>query len=94
MTRRGSSQAQRAAMLGANPRFQLYLDARKRHRHGLTLEQLPDGTHNEEDAADFIRCCCSVESRADIDGDMDAEAWLRRIVADYQAWERRQARGQ
>ena len=94
MKRHGSSQAQRAAMLGANPRFQLYLDARKRHRHGLTLEQLPDGTHNEEDAADFIRQCCGVESRADIDRDIHAESILRRIVADYSAWERRQARGQ
>ena len=93
MTRHSSSQAQRAAMLGANSRFQLYLDARKRHRHGLTLEQLPDGTHNAEDAADFIRQACGVESRADIDRDIHAESILRRIVADYSAWERRQARG-
>lgn len=94
MTRHSSTQARRAAMLGSNPRFRLYLDDRKRQRHNLTLEQLPDGTHSEEDAADTIRQACGIESRLELDINHEARRMLDRIVADYQSWERRQARGQ
>ena len=93
MTRHSSSQAQRAAMLGANSRFQLYLDHRRRHREGLTPDQLPDGTHDEQDAADAIRQACGIESRRELDTNDEARQMLERIVADYSAWERRQARG-
>ncbi|WP_322528963.1 hypothetical protein R5R73_04810 [Salinicola sp. LHM] len=93
MTRQSSTQARRAALLGTNPRFRLYLDARKRKRHELTLEQLPDGTHDEQDAADAIRQACGIRSRRELDTNHEARQMLDRIVSDYQAWERRQARG-
>lgn len=89
-----STQARRAALLGTNPRFRLYLDDRKRQRHQLTAERLPDGTHSEEDAADAIRQACGIVSRRELDTNGEARRMLDRIVADYQAWERRQARGQ
>ncbi|MGM0703869.1 MAG: hypothetical protein ACQEUG_15925 [Pseudomonadota bacterium] len=89
---KGGPQARRAALLGANPRFRLYLDHRRRHAHGLSLAQLPNGTHTEQDAADFIRQACGVMSRAEIDHSDTARAMLDRIVADYQRWERAQRR--
>ncbi|WP_110693312.1 hypothetical protein [Salinicola halophyticus] len=93
MIRNSSTQARRAALLGTNPRFRLYLDHRKRQRHSLTSEQLPDGTHTEEDVADTVRQACNIESRRELDTNDNARRMLDRIVADYQAWERRQARG-
>lgn len=91
---KGGPQARRAAMLCQNPRFCLYLDARRRQANGLALEALPDGTHAAEDAADFIRHACGVTTRALLDADrhQEARAMLDRIVADYQRWERAQRR--
>ncbi|MCK0743583.1 hypothetical protein [Chromohalobacter nigrandesensis] len=89
---KGGAESRRAALLGSNPRFRLYLDARRRHRNGLTPDQLPDGTHSADDAADFIRAACGVSSRAEIDHDVNAGFILGRIVADYTRWERRQRR--
>ncbi|MGM8931410.1 hypothetical protein [Salinicola halophyticus] len=93
MKRHSSTQARRAALLGTNPRFRLYLDHRRRHREGLTPQQLPDGTHDEQDAADAIRQACGIESRRELDTNDEARQMLDRIVTDYSAWERRQARG-
>lgn len=88
--RQGGPQSKRAAILGTNPRFRLYLDHRRRHGHGLSRAQLPDGTHTQADVADFIREACGVTSRAEIDHDDRARQMLDRIVADYQRWERKQ----
>ncbi len=92
MREKGGQQARRAAMLCQNPRFRLYLDQRRRQAHGLGPEQLPDGTHTEQDAADWLRASCGVVSRAEIDHDAHAREMLNRIVADYQRWERQQRR--
>lgn len=89
---KGGQQARRAAMLCQNPRFRLYLDQRRRQAHGMGAAQLPDGTHSEEDAADWLRASCGVASRAAIDHDDAARQMLDRIVADYQRWERQQRR--
>ncbi|MDT0499690.1 MULTISPECIES: hypothetical protein [unclassified Halomonas] len=89
---KGGQQARRAAMLCQNPRFRLYLDARRRQAHGLAWSALPDGTHSAQDAADFIRKSCGVTSRAGIDHCDRARGMLDRIVADYQRWERGQRR--
>ncbi|NIC05242.1 hypothetical protein [Billgrantia bachuensis] len=91
---KGGQQAKRAAVLGQNPRFRLYLDDRRRRAYGLSPAQLPDGTHSVQDAADFIRQACGVASRAEIDHSDTARAMLDRIVADYQRWERQQRRAQ
>lgn len=87
---KGGLQSRRAAMLCQNARFCLYLDQRRRQAHGLALFDLPDGTHAREDAADFIRQSCNVESRAEIDHNDAARVMLDRIIADYQRWERQQ----
>ena len=87
---KGGPQSRRAAMLCQNPRFALYLDQRRRLRHGLALAYLPDGTHSEQDAIDFIRKSCGVASRAEIDHYATASVMLERIITDYQRWERQQ----
>lgn len=91
---KGGQQARRAAMLCQNPRFRLYLDHRYRQARDLPEGALPDGTHNEQDAADFIRHACGVTSRALLDADhhQGARAMLGRIMVDYQRWERAQRR--
>lgn len=83
---KGGRLAAQAGMLCADPDFGLYLDARKRRRLGVTLEQLPDGTHSPEDAADTIRQACVVTSRAQLDHVPDAAAMFDRIVNDYRRW--------
>lgn len=90
--RPGGPQSKRAALLGTNERFRLYLDHRRRHGNGLSRAQLPDGTHNVDDAAEFIRGACGIISRAEIDHNDGARQMLDRIVADYQRWERQQRR--
>lgn len=87
---KGGPQSRRAALLAQNPRFRLYLDQRRRQAHALGPGDLPDGTHTEQDATDWIRQSCGVVSRAEIDHDDQARAMLERIVADYQRWERQQ----
>ncbi len=87
---KGGQQARRAAMLCGNPRFGLYLDQRRRHAHGVPVDQMPDGTHSPEDCADWLREACGVKSRAEIDHNQAANAMLDRIIADYSAWERQQ----
>jgi len=89
---KGGAYARRAAMLCQNPRFWLYLDQRQRRQMGMTPAQLPDGTHNQTDAVEAVRRACGVSSRAQIDHHATAREMLDRIVADYQAWERRQRR--
>ena len=51
---KGGRLARQAAMLCQDPAFRLYLDRRRRHKQGLTEAQLPDGTHNEQDARDCL----------------------------------------
>ena len=87
-----ASRTQRAVMMCKNERFRLYLDQAKRARYGLAPDQLPDGTHSEDDAAHAIRKACGVDSRARLDSSRSAAQMFDRIVSDYQAWERRQGR--
>ncbi|SHK53210.1 hypothetical protein [Halomonas caseinilytica] len=89
MTTDRRSLAQQAGMLCNLPAFGLYLDARARRDKGMTREQLPDGTHNAEDAADAVRRACGVESRVDLDRNEQAAAMYKRIVADFGRWKRR-----
>jgi len=53
---------------------------------------LPDGTHKEEDAVDFIRTACGVKSRAEIDHEPRAAHMLRRIITNYRRWQSNQVR--
>lgn len=77
-------------MLCQNSRFGLYLDQRRRQANALTPGQLPDGTHTDDDCADWLRHACGVRSRAELDHVTEASNMLARIVADYQRWERQQ----
>lgn len=86
---KGGRLAREAAMLGELPVFGRYLDARRRQQYGMTVDQLPDGTHSPEDAADAIRQACGVESRAELDHNQKAASMFRRIVADFGNWKRR-----
>lgn len=85
-----TGRTRQAVMMCKNERFRLYLDHAKRARHGVDKSVLPDGTHDEQDAADAIRGACGVESRARLDSSASAAQMFDRIVSDYQKWERRQ----
>lgn len=88
---KGGLQSKRAAMLCDNHRFGLYLDQRRREKHELAHEALPDGTHTPADCADWVRAACGVSSRAEIDHFSRASKMLARIITDYQRWERQRA---
>lgn len=89
---KGGRWATRAAMLCRESDFMIYLDHRKRYRLALTIEQLPDGTHTAQDAADALRQACGVASRAELDHNQAATAMFRRIAGDYARWKRRVGR--
>lgn len=89
-TMKGGLRARRAVMHCGNPRFCLYLEDRRRHKHGLALEELPDRTHTVDDAAEFIRASWEVERRAEIDHCEEARAMLNRVMSAYQYGERQQ----
>lgn len=91
---KGGSLARQAAMLCRAPAFCLYLDQRHRQARGLPEEALPDGTHDEHDAADFIRHACGVTTRALLDAPHhgEARAMFGRIVGDFNRWKQKQRR--
>lgn len=86
-----SKQALQAIGLCRNVEFRRYLDQRVRLRHGLTTDQLPDGTHNERDARDAICRMCGIESRASLGHLSAADEMFARIRADFDRWCRKQA---
>ncbi|RKR02610.1 hypothetical protein C7446_2328 [Kushneria sinocarnis] len=88
---KGGPLSRRAAVMCAHANFRLYLDQAKRYRYRIESHALPDGTHDENDAAEFIRTACGVTSRAELDHDREAAMMFERIVDDYRAWQRRQA---
>jgi hypothetical protein len=90
---KGGLQASRAGKLCQNPRFCLYLDQRRRKKNAMEWHELPDGTHTPEDAADFVRQACGIQSRRELDSNDTACAMLNKIVADYSNWERQQRSG-
>lgn len=64
MTAKGGKLARRAALLCQDSQFRLYLDRRRRAKFNLDI---PDGTHTEQDAKDFIVGACGITSRAELD---------------------------
>ncbi|WP_115854000.1 hypothetical protein [Kushneria indalinina] len=81
--RKGGSAARAAGILCRDPAFGLYLDQRARTKFG---SDVPDGTHNEQDARDWICRACGVESRREIDGRAEARAQLWNIGQRFKAW--------
>lgn len=82
----GGNNARQAAMLCQDPAFRLYLDHRRRHKFGLIESQLPDGTHNERDARDWLCAACHIESRAELDHNMEAWQTFRAIRNRFNRW--------
>ncbi len=91
---KGGTLARQAAMLCQDSAFQLYLDRRRRAKHRMTEFQLPDDTHNEEDARDWLCAACQIQSRAELDHNPTAAATFRRIRHRLQVWKQRPGREQ
>jgi hypothetical protein len=83
---KGGKLARQATMLCQDTNFQLYLDRRRRAKHNMTEFQLPDGTHNTEDARDWLCAACQIQSRAELDHNTTAAATFRRIRQCFLKW--------
>ncbi|MEQ5834192.1 hypothetical protein [Marinobacter sp. NFXS9] len=88
---KGSYLARSAAMLCQDESFRLYLDRASSKKAGV---EIPDGTHNEEDARDVILTACGIKSRAELDHNFTAAAKFRQIKGHYQRWKARRDRRQ
>jgi len=91
---KGCKLARQAAMLCQDRAFQLYLDRRRRAKHNMTEFQLPDGTHNTEDARDWLCAACQIQSRAELDHNPTAAARFRSIRQCFLKWKQRPGRQQ
>ena len=78
--------ARAAGILCRDPVFRLYLDRRARAKFGADV---PDGTHTDQDASEWIRKACRVTSRADIDTNQQAVATFRLIQNRFNRWRAR-----
>ncbi|MDT0501606.1 MULTISPECIES: hypothetical protein [unclassified Halomonas] len=83
---KGGRLARQAAMLCQNPAFRLYLDRRKRHKLGMTEAALPDGTHSEQDARDWLCAACGIHSRAELDHSLEAGRTFVRVRTRFNQW--------
>ena len=90
-----SQRALRAVTLCRDPQFRLYLDWKKRRQHNLKVDQLPDGTHSEDDARHAVCTACGIKSRVTLGHMPSADKMFDRITADYTRWlrQRQQQRG-
>jgi len=86
---KGGPLARSAAMLCRDPQFWLYLDRRQRYKFGLAESDLPDGTHCEQDARDWLCRACRVSSRAELDHNAQASATFRMIRNRFARWRSR-----
>ena len=86
---KGGYLARKAAMLCQEHQFRLYLDRRRSAKSDL---EVPDGTHTEDDARDFLLAACAIESRAELDHSHEAATTYRQIKHHYRRWIDRQNR--
>lgn len=86
---KGGPRARQAAMLCQDATFRLYLDRRRRYKHGMSERELPDGTHNEQDARDWLCAACGIQSRAELDHDRRAADIFHGIRQRYGRWRAR-----
>ncbi|MCE8014100.1 hypothetical protein HOP57_21485 [Halomonas daqingensis] len=77
-------------MLCQDPWFALYLDRRRRYKYGLSERELPDGTHNTQDARDWLVAACGITSRAELDHFPIARQRFLGIRQRFMNWKRRQ----
>jgi hypothetical protein len=73
-------------MLCRDQEFQLYLDRRSRYKHQIPEPLLPDGTHNEQDARDWLCAACKIESRAQLDHNPKAASAFKDINHRFGKW--------
>lgn len=90
---RGGAVARQAAMLCQDRAFQLYLDRRRRAKFDIDESALPDGTHNEQDARDWLIAACHINSRAELDSNPAAHQTFRIIRNRFNRW-RAKAKGE
>lgn len=83
----GGRLARQAAMLCQSAEFRLYLDRRAREKFGASV---PDGTHLERDARDWLCRACAIGSRAELDHHAGAAATFQEIQRRFQRWQQRQ----
>lgn len=83
---KGGPMARQAAMLCQDAAFRLYLDHRRRHKFGMSKSALPDGTHSEHDARDWLCAACGIRSRAELDHQPQAAATFKGIRHRYHRW--------
>ncbi|AQU85308.1 hypothetical protein B2G49_21280 [Halomonas sp. 'Soap Lake  len=76
-------------MLCQDRAFQLYLDRRRRAKFGIEPNALPDGTHNEQDARDWLCAACQINSRAELDSNYQARQTFRMIRNRFNRWRAR-----
>ncbi|QEW06324.1 hypothetical protein [Nitrincola iocasae] len=81
--------ARRAAMLCQDNHFRLYLDRRRRAKFNMDV---PDGTHTEQCARDFILQVCGIKSRAELDHNPNAAALFHKILQAYGRYQHRRKR--
>jgi len=86
---KGGHLARSAAMLCQDETFRLYLDRAQSHKGKV---EIPDGTHTEEDARDLILSSCKIESRAELDHNVNAAVKFRQIKNHYTRWKARHVR--
>lgn len=86
---KGGFLARNAALLCQDKQFRLYLDRRRAAKFSL---EIPDGTHTESDARDFILAACDISSRAKLDHSPEAATTYRQIKHHFQRWQDRQRR--
>lgn len=86
---KGGAYARQAAMLCQDKAFQLYLDRRRRVKFQVSERDLPDGTHNEEDARDWLVAACKITSRAELDSNPTACQTFRMIRNRFNHWRAR-----
>ena len=78
---KGGALSRRAAMLCQDPQFRLWLDRMRNAKYPIDI---PDGTHNEEDARDFFLVACNIKSRAELDHNQKAAAMFNKININFQ----------
>jgi hypothetical protein len=91
---KGGPMARQAAMLCQDAEFRLYLDRRRRYKQGLSEAQLPDGTHSEQDARDWLCAACGIQSRAELDHDGRGAGMFKQIRQRFYRWRSRYRAGQ
>lgn len=78
--------ARQAAMLCQDPAFRLYLDRRRRYKWNMSERDLPDGTHSEQDARDWLCAACRIQSRAELDHNAAAAETFRGVQQRFYRW--------